>query len=210
MLLGGVLALAGCGEKVAWKQKLTVTVETPDGPRTGSAVQRVRIFDQAGLLEPITPIEARGVAIELRGEAVAVDLGDGRYVFMLIGGASHLTQRVLEWPEPWFPDGARAVARFDGTAEVPFDKAPLLVTFEDMDDPASVKRVDPGSLADTFGAGYRLQSITLGITDEPVTEGRVEAVLDWLGSLDGGYLHGGFTSKGAPLGLTGLDFVRDR
>ena len=48
------------------------------------------------------------------------------------------------------------------------------------DDPASVARVDPTDLAASFGPGYALSSITLAITDEPVTKGRVEAVLGWL------------------------------
>lgn len=176
-LVAAAMTLAGCGEQVQWNQKLTVAVETPDGLKTGSAVQRVRIYNKAGIFEPITPIEARGVADELRGEAVVVDLGGGRYVFMLVSGASLITQRVLEWSRPWFPNGARTVARFDGVAEVPPDAYPRLVTFTDIDDPASVQLVDPDDLAATFGPGTRLQSITLEITDEPVTQGRVEEVL---------------------------------
>ncbi|MEP3196791.1 MAG: hypothetical protein ABJO57_02900, partial [Lentilitoribacter sp.] len=46
--------------------------------------------------------------------------------------------------------------------------------------PTSVKEVDPANLAATFGPGYSLQSITLEITDDPVTEGEVEKVLGWL------------------------------
>lgn len=179
VLVAAGLTLAGCGESVSWHQKLTVTVDTPDGFRSGSAVQRVRIYDKAGILEPILPHEARGVADEVTGEAVVVDLGQGRHLFMLVRGASLLTQRVLEWPRPWFPDGARAVARFEGVAHVPRNRAPTLVTFTSIDAPKTVKRVDPGNLAATFGSGYRLHSITLEITDEPVTEGRVEALLDW-------------------------------
>jgi hypothetical protein len=58
---------------------------------------------------------------------------------------------------------------------------PLLVTFGDINDPASVKRVDPNNLELAFGPGYALQSITLSITDEPVTKGEVQKVLGWLG-----------------------------
>ena len=57
---------------------------------------------------------------------------------------------------------------------------PLLVTFGDINDPASVKKVDPNDLAATFGPGYTLKSITLEITDEPVTTGKVEDVLGWV------------------------------
>ena len=178
--LVAAMALSGCGQQVSWNQKLTVTVQTPDGVKTGSAVQRVRIYDKAGILEPITPVEARGVADALEGEAVVVDLGENRYLFMLVGGASLLTQRVLEWPRPWFPDGARAVAAFDGVARVPRQHAPQLVTFANIDAPQTVARVDPGNLSASFGPGHRLLSITLEITDEPVIQGRVEEVLGWL------------------------------
>lgn len=57
---------------------------------------------------------------------------------------------------------------------------PLLVTFDDITKPETVKRVDPDDLAATFGAGYALEVVTLEITDEAVTQGRVEAVLGWI------------------------------
>ena len=59
-----------------------------------------------------------------------------------------------------------------------FDKnKPLLVTFSDINDPSSVKKVDPYDLESHFGAGVKLKRITLEITDESVSEGRVEKVL---------------------------------
>ncbi len=64
---------------------------------------------------------------------------------------------------------------------VPQKLAPFLVTFADVNDPTSVKQVDPHDQAASFGEGYSLKSITLEITDEPVTRGRVEKVLGWLG-----------------------------
>jgi hypothetical protein len=56
---------------------------------------------------------------------------------------------------------------------------PMLVTFEDVTDPKSVRLVDPADLATSFGAGYALRKITLEITREPVTKGVVEGVLGW-------------------------------
>jgi hypothetical protein len=40
--------------------------------------------------------------------------------------------------------------------------------------------VKPEKLSDTFGAGHHLKSITLEITNEPVTEGKVGPLLAWL------------------------------
>jgi hypothetical protein len=64
---------------------------------------------------------------------------------------------------------------------LPEDGLPVLVTFGDISDPTSVARVDPKDLEASFGPGVSLNSMTLEITDGPVTEGRVEAVLAWLG-----------------------------
>lgn len=68
---------------------------------------------------------------------------------------------------------------------MPREHYPLLVTFEDINHPASVRRVNPGDLSATFGPGYRLNTITLSITDEPVTEEKVETVLGWLKTVNG-------------------------
>lgn len=39
--------------------------------------------------------------------------------------------------------------------------------------------MNPEDLAAVFGKGVRLEAVTLEITEEAVTEGRVEAVLGW-------------------------------
>jgi hypothetical protein len=57
---------------------------------------------------------------------------------------------------------------------------PLLVTFTDLADPKTVRRIDPGNLAASFGPGYVLKAITLEITDEKTSGGRIENILRWL------------------------------
>lgn len=63
-----------------------------------------------------------------------------------------------------------------------------MVTFGDLKDPKSVQEVDPENLPATFGPGYKIKSYTVEITDEPVTEGRVENLLPWLDKDSGGSL----------------------
>lgn len=53
----------------------------------------------------------------------------------------------------------------------------MLVTFDDITKPETVRRVDPEDLASVFGEGVRLKAVTLEITEEAATEGRVEGVL---------------------------------
>lgn len=57
---------------------------------------------------------------------------------------------------------------------------PILVTFGDMADPKSVKKVDPDNLAATFGKGVKLKWITVEPTNDPVTVG-IDKRFRWLG-----------------------------
>ncbi|NBB47407.1 hypothetical protein GVN24_03890 [Rhizobium sp. CRIBSB] len=131
-------------------------------------------------------------ASSLSGEAVTVDLGNGRYLFALLSNYSHETARETFIPKEEQPrTNAEVIAVYDrlekirGSRELAREYYPSLVTFDDINDPASVRRVSPGDLAATFGPGFRLNAITLSITDEPVTEGRVQKVLGWLDSIRG-------------------------
>lgn len=193
-----------------WNQKLTVEVETPDGVRTGSSVVGVTVSYGPTFGLPEASRSSKG----WRGEAVIVALPGKRYLFMLLGNPVSMARQsfravVLGRADARFKDLKAFYSKLKKLrATVPLirKKYPLLVTFADLKDPKSVKKVDPDDLAATFGPGYRLKSATLEITDEPVTKGRVEKLLGWLKGLKGGYLHGGFTSKGAPLGLHGGAF----
>lgn len=174
--------LSGCSDSWSWHQKLTVTVQTPDGVVSGSSVMRGRMTERRGAL---VPAEANGVSFSLSGEAVVVKLPNGHYLFALLTGIPSASW--LLYPRMPAKDAGtlleRAEANTSASLEVPRDQHPLLVTFDDIADPASVKKVDPSNFAATFGPGYRLTSITLSITEEPVTEGKVKKVLGWLAAL---------------------------
>ncbi|WP_421850632.1 hypothetical protein [Oricola sp.] len=165
-----------------WHQKLTVEVETPNGVAVGSAVTEVHWRDELDLLA-----DAPHVHSDVTGEAVVVNLGDDQYLFALLSGAERLALRVFSdrrWPSD--TDGLlpliRDVSKQSKGASRPVEPAayPRLVTFGDIDDPTSVRRVDPDNLAASFGHGYRLKSITLEITDAPVTNGELAKLFPWL------------------------------
>lgn len=144
-----------------WNQKITVAVDGPSGPVSASSVTQMRIVP-SGMLTG----DGRRFNIYLRGEAVVLDTGAAgggpRYLFALL----RQYDRVRTKGEPMI---------------LTPDRYPLLVTFADIADPASVKRVDPYDLAASFGPGYALKSVTLEVTDEAATQGRMEQVLGWLG-----------------------------
>lgn len=188
------LPIAGCDlfgfHDWEWRQKLTVSVMTPEGLKTGSAVVSVNVYDRPSWWG-LGDFRGAG-ASSLSGEAVTVDLGNGRYLFALLGNYSHETARETFIPKEEQPrTKVQVIAVYDRlekmrvARELAPEHYPLLVTFDDTSDPGSVRRVDPSNLSDSFGPGYRLDAITMSITDEPVTEGRVESVLGWLDDVQG-------------------------
>jgi hypothetical protein len=183
--LGSVVALtlASCSKQEFRRYKMIVVVETPDGDRSGSAVRELKMN-----IPPNIPMlgEARGRTY-VRGEAIIVDLPNGRTLFALLTGANGdvdyantiLTRAGLwdgsasDGPEELWPQ-APATQGLKNTSPLP-----MLVTFRDIKDPTSVERVNPDDLVASFGKGYKLKTITVQVTDAPVTTG-IQKRLAWL------------------------------
>ncbi len=195
--------LGGCGRRYpAYRYRLTVEVDTPEGLKSGSSVIEVTSSRAPDWM----PVDGGGVAKEARGEAVAVDLPGGRTLFALLRSNSgsvdwpaYVAYSVIVGPlQKAGEDGQGAfIERADAakgkifvvprekpvhnmsTPDAPLNNYPLLVTFTDNRDPKTVTRVDPADLAKSFGPGVKLRRITLEITDDPVTTG-IEKRLGWL------------------------------
>ncbi len=182
-LLVVALALGGCGKVYDWHQKLTVSVETPTGTVSGAAVVAVRI-------ENLPTIGGKhiGNAIDtdVTGEATVVEVAPGKYLFALLGGSDERASATFR--DSSHEDADAIWSHIDSlrtSLPLPRAKWPLLVTFADITNPQTVRVVSPDDLAATFGPGFALKSIILEITDEPVTKGRVDAVLGWLKEIKG-------------------------
>jgi hypothetical protein len=194
LLLAAAFALIGCKSSVSWHQKLTIVVETPAGEARGASVTRIEKVSNKGSL--VLP-EARGTRSYSFGEAVVVEVMPGKWLFALLEGeggtdAGHwvyaaydLTAALATNGYPSFEAAMEKLRAqpMNVPVPVPLDGMPLLVTFTDITDPTTVQRVDPENLAASFGPGVRLKAVTLEITEEPVTEGRVVKVLGWLTNL---------------------------
>lgn len=193
VFVGALLAfLSACDDPRApnYRYRLTVEVETPEGLATGSSVIEVKqTLGRAGGAPASSQIYYRA-----RGEAVAVDLPDGRTLFALLrsenSNAWASTIIAALAPRMAGADGERrfdGVLRLKGKVEVPrqyprnplVSAYPMLATFGDIDDPTSVAKIGPDDLAATFGEGVALKRITVQLTDDPVTTG-IEERLGWL------------------------------
>ena len=182
VLLGlAAIILSACSNsETTWNSKITIVVETPNGTVSGYSVTRETASFTTG---PLVPGEARGGGVSRAGEAVIVDLGDGKYLFALLPNPDS-TQ--IFFPGQGPQDVAPKMAGLIGQSrklnprDYPKVSFPMLVTFSDIKNPKTVREVPPTNIAAVFGSGYRLKAVTLEITDEPVTEGGVAKALGWL------------------------------
>lgn len=191
------LLLASCGQggdrPPDYRYRLTVEVDTPEGLRSGSSVIEVT----QRMVRPGSNPAGTAVERRARGEAVAVDLPDGRTLFALlrsdndIDWASYVMQVLGPNVEgESFEQQLDDMLALEGVIVLPrtfppvghLDERsayPMLVTFADESDPTSAALVDPDDLAATFGEGVSLRRITVEMTDDPVTTG-IEKRLGWL------------------------------
>lgn len=177
--------------------RVTVTITTPDGERTGSSVWSWTLSKPSIALA--TPFDGKFV-----GEAVAVDLPNGKTVFALLDGTTSSPSML---PERQFYDETRGMRdrletirflarRIGDTRSLPCevrgpdDRIPKfrfdclkLAAFEDLNDPSSIFVVDYHDAEATLGEGYQIKDISIAITDAAVSTG-IEGRLPWYRSED--------------------------
>jgi hypothetical protein len=195
-LVGMVAVLRGPSYdevKADWNQRLTITIETPQGARSGAAVQHIAWAGPATKDENKPLGDGAHSSWTITGEAVVVEVAPGKYLFALLKPPSgflgepgkNLAYALLQMKGLKGYVSSEATIKLikalplDQPVTVPEKAWPLMVTFGDINDPKTVQRVDPDDLTASFGPGVRLKAVTLAVTEEPVTEGRVEAFSFW-------------------------------
>jgi len=193
LLIALPLALSGCGnDEWEWKQKLTIEVNTPNGVVSGSSVVRIVAYESPEVWIIGFP---GSVGSSVIGEAVVVEVAPGKYLFALLRGIDEekvFAEYFEDIKDKPFAIRMERTASIRDKRELDTDRYPTLVTFGDINDPKTVKKVDPNDLAASFGKGFSLKSITAEILDPstPITQGKVGKVLGWLDSVGGGTLDG--------------------
>lgn len=129
-----------------WRYRMTVTLTTPEGDKTGSAVREVTLHKGIGLTD-LPP------TIEVHGEAIAVEVAPHDYVFALLvdetNGQDYAGKVMLDA----FPQEKKT-----GVAKLSPQAYPMFVRFASLVAPQSVARAD-----------VAVKEITIEITDAPVT-----------------------------------------
>lgn len=190
--LGIIAAVVGVGLVAFWaalqpytyRYRLTIEVVTPDGLRSGSSVLEVRSSETT-----VGLIEMRGVRNALRGEAVFVDLGQGRNLIAVLGGGADGSDGTTMYRLPvlafslekltWEDQQAALMGPLTGNQEdVPRQALPTLVTFSDLSDPTTARVVDPSNLQGVFGSGVKFNRAWVEMTKDKVTRG-IEKKLPW-------------------------------
>lgn len=156
-VLGVVVLIAGAAvayatnvkpEVYTWRYKMTVSVDTPEGIKTGSAVREVAVKIEPFPLNKRKPW--RSVAT-VKGEAIVVDLGQRGKLFSLLDGDD--AYRIVFTTFPYHeggltPEGAAYYSKLKaGPQKV--ERIPIMVAFKDVKDPKSIE------------LAYQYQSVTV-------------------------------------------------
>jgi len=182
------VGIAGCGE--SYRYKLTLAVNTPEGVRRASSIIEVDFWSIS--------FPEKGLMHSLRGEALYLDLGPGRKPLIALltcqlhpkyrselrwtrdgGPDNNLLLNLFGRGPPSLLDNVARIAQMRGSHQITPSDLPDLVTFADVNDPASVLEVDPNNLQATLGSNIAWDEITLESTGEPITTGLAQR-LPWL------------------------------
>jgi hypothetical protein len=159
LVLGGgyLIFFGGSSEKNLGSKKVTLEIATPQGTVRGSSVFELTHSD-APWWYPSAVTGAFGI----KGEAPYVDLGSGRYVFMLLHNNYSQWKSMLQY---------LVAERERGSTNSRYGDTPILVTFDNIEDANSVREVDRNALDRTLGPGYGPVSMTMTDTKERATHG---------------------------------------
>ena len=150
------------GGSVSWNQRLTLVVGTPQGEVRGAAVTRVSFSPGNRII--LRDLDSS--SLTLRGEAALVEIAQGRWLFALLPDQERLIYNYVtdrrpagQWPLglegsiPLILDQTEPLL-LDPDAEIRASFAPrfpILVTFDDVAKPETVRKVDPADLDAVFG-----------------------------------------------------------
>lgn len=207
IVLIGALLVSSCAEwsPHSYRFKMIVEVETPQGLVMGSSVYEVKAVNRTQLIAHDASrswnTKGQSVMVDLpNGQTLFTLMKTGAHFGDMAGlSMAALYPKFAEQGYDLVDVADKIDDRDDGVLEsavVPRKRLakvfsnnkyskeyvsnyPMMVTFDDIKNPKSVKQVDPDDLAASFGEGYGIKRITIALTDDPITTG-LEKRLEWL------------------------------
>lgn len=182
--------------------QLTVEIDTPEGVKSGSGILEVQFYP-AFIFATGGPSWHSRVS---RGEAIHVDLGSGKNLFVLLTAnesgrqsyrdesgamdadllARFMLARLAKAADPMLKvlglrDYCAAAGAFAGRppAEIDTSNLPTLVTFADLNSPESLHVVLPDRIELELGSGYALRRASFQVTTDASQE-KIDKLLHWL------------------------------
>jgi hypothetical protein len=170
ILAAVALSVSACGRTHVENVKLTVNVDDDGAPVSASGVFKFICSKTDNRLG-----EWGLGGCFVKGEAIPIDLGARGVAFLVMTGGQDrqwggMVKDVFS-------------ARPDPTAQswdLQNDHLPRFVAFHSLSDSRTVFPVDPGDFAQTFGRSVELRSVRAEISNEEVTNGRIQSYLPWV------------------------------
>jgi hypothetical protein len=232
-VVGAALVLTGgCGQfghLAEVHYRISVGIDTPEGLRAGAGVWSFEL--RRGNID-------QGFTSRFQGEAIPIDLPNGKTIFALLdlrgpdnlpvidiqGRLPELVTTRRLFPNGRFPPPAGISrpeiikyiqkhvhnrVKLNCKSEPYPGECPLLVSFRNPADPNSVYALDPDNLTEELGPGYTLDGMYLQVTDDRPTH-QLERRLPWEASVRGKHLDGSDVNRPMTLAsrLTILSFKK--
>jgi hypothetical protein len=181
-----VVAVVGLHFSYPWlyptdviRYRLTVNAVVGGQPRHGSGVVEVRVERQ-----PQFVAETPSLKFGVTGEAIFVDLGDGRNLVAALAPGSGTEPDAVgllfkAFHIPYLPSKVPELRDIRGERHLKRADWPAFVTFRNVANPYSAEPVNPSALETAFGVSVRVENVTLAVTEDEVTH-NLEQRLPWL------------------------------
>lgn len=193
------------------RYRVTVSIETPEGLKTGSAVREMRVAT-----EPKIFPEQHSIHSFVYGEAVVIDLGvNGRLFAVMDINDYQIFYRTI--PVPKYGSIISSLhflrnLKSGPITSVPLSARPEIIRFRDLKDPASLEMIyqvvavnvpnqsSPryqvnDNFEKIFGSGVRLKDVTLQVTTDKVSHTDIDEIVDMFGGSSGGYSRDRFVRR---------------
>lgn len=179
----GIIAVCAAvfiGGAIAWwkinyptytyRYRMTVNVLDGDKVRSGQSVIEVKVSKQPQFGSAPPQVSY------IYGDAVFVDLGDGRNVIALLAAGPNA--RDVDYPYNVVPElfglsfadqDLAKLSSLSGSREAPANYLPTFVTFSDLNDSKTARVVKPEEFDRVFGQSTRLGRVVVEMVDAPIT-----------------------------------------